>query len=102
MKRRYLILPILTLTIILIFTLLPVSFISANPGNLVQNYDFSLGDNGDWDLSGGASIFGGRATVGAISPSVVHQHITNISKKDYEYAISLEVDYYGILRLILF
>jgi len=32
MKKRYLILPILTLAFILVFTLLPVSFISADPG----------------------------------------------------------------------
>ena len=37
------------LTLILVFTLLPVSFISASPGNLVTNGDFSAGDsNWDW------------------------------------------------------
>ncbi len=90
MKRKGLIIPLIVLAFILTFTLLPVGFIYASPGNLVKNYDFLLGDNGDWDLSGGASIFGGRATVGPSFPSVSINNITNISKKDYEYAISLK------------
>lgn len=67
MKRRYLILPIFTLTIILIFTLLPVSFISANPGNLVENGDFGMGAN-FWEFSN-STLTDGVALVGSISTS---------------------------------
>jgi hypothetical protein len=43
MKKKCLIIPFLTLSFILILTLLPISFISADPGNLVENGDFSDG-----------------------------------------------------------
>ncbi len=46
MKRRYLTLPIFTLTLILVFTLLPVSFISANPGNFVNNEIYLMNTDG--------------------------------------------------------
>jgi hypothetical protein len=45
MKKRFLILPFIILALILTFTLLPVSFISANPGNLVQDSGFDDGLN---------------------------------------------------------
>ena len=56
MKRKYLILPISILALILVFTLLPVSFISANPGNLVNNGDFSTSYADDWKGGGDYSI----------------------------------------------
>ncbi len=50
MKRRWLILPFLTLAFVLVFTLLPVSFISADT-NLVKNSGFNNGlDN--WGTEG--------------------------------------------------
>ena len=48
MKRRYLILPILTLALILIFALLPMSFLNAAPVELVSNGDFSGVDYSMW------------------------------------------------------
>jgi hypothetical protein len=42
-KKRWLIFPLITLSIILIFTFIPASFVSASPGNLVLNGDFSNG-----------------------------------------------------------
>jgi len=55
MKRRFLIIPFLTLAFVLVFTLLPVSFISANPGNLAKNSSFSDG-LGHWGSTSGVSI----------------------------------------------
>ncbi len=43
MKRRWLILPFLTLAFILVLTLLPVSFIFCKLENLVKNGDFYQG-----------------------------------------------------------
>jgi len=62
LKRRYLILPFLTFILILIFALVPVSFISANPVNLVKNGDFS--DGSDYWFSFDSIIAGGEAIVG--------------------------------------
>jgi hypothetical protein len=45
MKRRWLILPLITLAFILTFTLLPISFISANPDNLIKDSGFDDGLN---------------------------------------------------------
>jgi hypothetical protein len=50
MKRRYVILPILTLALILVFSLIPVSFISADT-NLAKNSSFSS-DLDNWQNSG--------------------------------------------------
>jgi hypothetical protein len=56
MKKRWLILPFLTFALILVLTLLPVSFISANPGNLVENSGFSDGLVPPWDSDGHVSV----------------------------------------------
>jgi hypothetical protein len=69
MKRKRLIIPLMILAFILTFTLLPVSFISASPDNLVLNGDFSLGDNGDWDTLGNVSFVGGEVLIGPTANS---------------------------------
>lgn len=55
MKNKWLFLPLLT--VILIFTLLPVSFLNANPGNLVQNGDFAGGSLNFWNTWGDIRMY---------------------------------------------
>ena len=57
MKKKWLILPFITLTLILVFTLLPASFLSANPSNLVKNGDFQAGDLSGWTPEAGSPGF---------------------------------------------
>jgi hypothetical protein len=60
MKKKLLLFPLLVL--VLILTLLPVRFLSANPGNLAVNGDFSSPLSTGWgDTSGG----GGSASINA-------------------------------------
>ena len=61
MKKKWLVLPILT--VILIFTLLPVSFLNANPANLVQNGDFAGGSLNFWNSWGNVSVMNGAVAI---------------------------------------
>ena len=93
MKRRYLILPISILALILVFTLLPVSFISANPGNLVENGDFSDGTN-HWVFSN-AILSGGQALVGPVDGANILQFPITSSDKTLTYRVDVKPVTYG-------
>ena len=84
MKKQWLILPIFIL--ILTFTLLPTSFLSANPGNLVTNGDFSDGSN-NWSLTG--SILVGEEVLVAGSGSYVYQLGISSPNKDLIYSVDI-------------
>lgn len=86
MKRRWLIIPFLTLAFILVLTLLPVSFISANPGNLARNSGFSDGFN-DWGTENNVSLVDETAyAVGGSSLwTGVYQYI-NTSKRNLTFS----------------
>ena len=65
----------------LIFALLPASFISANPGNLVKNGDFSSG-NDYWSSSGTVNFISEEVFIdqgGYIEQSI------NTSRKNLKY-----------------
>jgi hypothetical protein len=79
MKRRWLIIPFLTLALILSFTLLPISLISANPGNLVKNGDFSDGLS-DWITSGNVNVIDEEAELGPDYGSTIKQYINSDNK----------------------
>ena len=61
MKKKWLFLTILA--IILIFTFLPISFLKANPGNLVQNGDFAGGNLNSWNSWGNVTVMNGAAAI---------------------------------------
>ena len=80
MKKKWLLLPLFLL--VLIFTLLPVSFLNANPGNLVKNGDFSNGLN-NWSTFGIVSVVGEAAIVGpslGAFSSEISQYIDTTNK----------------------
>jgi hypothetical protein len=66
----------LVLAIVLVFTLLPVSYLNANPGKLVINGDFSNGLT-NWD-TGNATIDNGAALLTGNRVGWVDQYIYNI------------------------
>jgi len=61
MKRRLLVISFINIALILAFALLPSSFISANPGNLVVNGDFSSPLTTGWTDQSGP--FGSTASI---------------------------------------
>jgi len=89
MKKRWLIIPFLTLALILVLILLPVSFISANPENLVLNGDFSLGSTG-WQTQNAQFPPGEYAWIYSTDSmwSVVYQDIST-SNKNLKFSFSI-------------
>jgi len=85
MKKRWLVLPLFT--VILILTLIPASFISANPGNLVTNGDFSDGLI-NWITSLDVNLIGETARVGPTSGSYLLQDI-NTTQKNLTYSVDV-------------
>ncbi|MCL5074000.1 MAG: DUF5050 domain-containing protein [Actinobacteria bacterium] len=61
MKKKWLFFPILA--IILIFAFLPISFLKANPGNMVQNGDFAGGNLNSWNSWGDVAVMNGAAVI---------------------------------------
>jgi hypothetical protein len=90
MKKKFLVLPILLLSLILIFTLLPVSFISASPGNLVKNSSFSDGFN-HWDTQNTVTLFNETAYVSGQNGvwTGVYQYV-DTSNKHLKYSFDVK------------
>jgi len=61
MKKKWLF--FLILAIILIFAFLPISFLRANPGNMVQNGDFAGGNLNSWNSWGDVTVMNGAAAI---------------------------------------
>jgi hypothetical protein len=69
-KKKWLLL--LIFSVVLIFTLLPIGYLHANPGNLINNGDFSNGLNG-WDYS----TTGGGSTIGVSGQELLMHTVSN-------------------------
>jgi hypothetical protein len=93
MKKKWLFFPVLT--IIFIFTVLPLGYLNANPSNLVTNGDFSDGSN-HWFLYS-SSIVGGEALVGPINGAYVYQVDINASNKNIKYSVDVKPVTYNSL-----
>jgi hypothetical protein len=75
MKKKWLLFPILI--VVLIFTLLPVNFLSANPGNLVKDGDFSAGnDNSYWDIYGNVTFPDDEVLICPDDDSYIYKYIS--------------------------
>ena len=97
MKRKWLIVPFLTLAFILILTLLPISFVSADPGNLVTNGDFSEGSDGlnGWTASDSpVVVINEELLLGPGGYPLVEQDI-NTSNKNLIFSLDIKPIDYG-------
>ena len=92
MKRIVTAILLISLVITLIL-FIPFGSLSANPGNLVQNGDFSDGSN-HWELSN-SSIIGGEALVGPGNGAYVYQPGINASNKNIVYSVDVTPTTYG-------
>jgi hypothetical protein len=93
MKKKWLLFPILT--IVFIFTLLPLGSLNANPGNLVKNGDFSDGFN-HWNaVYGTASVINGAAYLGPGSEAYIEQYYFNTSNKNLKFSFDVKPMDYG-------
>jgi hypothetical protein len=92
MRKKWLIILIFILAFIII--LLPTSFITAEPGNLIINGDFSDGSS-NWGIHGPVNISGGVALVGPdFSQAFIDQGI-NTSRKDLKLSFDVNPITYG-------
>jgi hypothetical protein len=94
MKKKWLLIPILT--IVLIFMLLPVSYLNANPGNLIQNGDFSGGFN-HWYIGGAASVLNKAAY---LSTGVIEQYFIDTSNKNLKLSFGVKPEDYSSIGYI--
>lgn len=90
MKKRFLILPFFILALILVLTLLPISFLNADTVNLVQNGDFSNGGN-HW-ITGGANVSftdtPGEVLIGPAEFALIVQ-VIETSRKDLKMSFDI-------------
>ena len=93
MKKRFLLIPMFIL--ILIFTLIPVSALSADPVNLIKNSDFS-GGSSDWNIIWGTPVFDNIVVlVGPGAQEGVGQDIYT-SIKNLKFSFDVNPSTYGI------
>ena len=92
MKKKWLLLPLLT--IVFIFTLLPMGYLNANPGNLVKNGDFSDGLN-HWTVNNGnISIVNETVYINPITGAWVDQFI-DTSNKNLTFSFDVKPEDYA-------
>jgi hypothetical protein len=94
MKKKWLFFPILA--IILIFAFLPISFLKANPGNLVQNGDFAGNSLSSWSSWGDVVMVSESARVSstASTNSGIYQLI-NTTEKNLIFSFDVTPRYNG-------
>jgi hypothetical protein len=91
MKKKWLFIPILT--IIFIFTLLPISYLNADPSNYVKNGNFSNGLT-DWSPTGSVWSTSGTAYMDSSGWSYILQDIST-NKKNLKLSLDVEPTSYS-------